>query len=300
MNTLSKKSLGSGSSPPPLPSKASSLSLSPATPRRRPSPRGQSPQTSGGSQPGAQNLWAVTNLAKFLELCHKQINRGVLYNQRYSVVKEAMAEILPAMRTLNPCFTKGGMTTKYRSLLSDYPKVRTLLRPGVQYENETGKFSAPEEIWERFEERYPNLAWVRDDGFPCLNEMKHLWPYISELTIAEAESCNYLALLPEDIHIGVLSRATINQGKRKRPGSERDEDHRPPPGVDGPSSDVPRPLRKYRRVERERRLDDRDVTKCPDGVENLNLSQHEWVRLVDIKTLQGFQRTQPYTVPRMG
>ncbi|KDN65037.1 hypothetical protein CSUB01_08693 [Colletotrichum sublineola] len=248
-NIRALRSLSSRSSRPPLQPRPSS---SPATTRRPPSPHHQSSQASGTPPSGAKDLWAVKNLAKFLELCHRQVNRGVLYSQSVSVVKEAMVEILPAMRTLNPCFTKGGMTLKYRSLLSEYLKVRTLLRPGVEYDNETGEISAPEEIWEVFEARYPDLSWIRDKGFPCMNEMRHLWPFHSEMTIAETESYNYVSLRPEDDN--GLSWATARREKRKRTDLEWNESLRPSSGVSDPSSAAPRP-QKLKRVERKQRYD---------------------------------------------
>ncbi|KAK2024584.1 hypothetical protein LX32DRAFT_656119 [Colletotrichum zoysiae] len=70
----------------------------------------------------------------FLKLCQRQIDRSVLRVKTYAVAKNAVLEILPGTRTLNPCFAKRGG--------------RTLLRPGAEYDDVKGGVSAPEGISE--------------------------------------------------------------------------------------------------------------------------------------------------------
>ncbi|KDN63339.1 hypothetical protein CSUB01_10156 [Colletotrichum sublineola] len=80
------------------------------------------------------------------------------------------------MNEVNPQLSVSALYTKYRHLLAAFRKVKTLIRSGVGYDNDSGIITTSDESWEAFEKRFPQLKSIRSRGFPYMDEMGNLWP----------------------------------------------------------------------------------------------------------------------------
>jgi len=152
-----------------------------------------------------------------------------------------MANILPTLKAAYPGppdFTVTVLVNKYRATSTDYRKVRTLLRSGVGYNNETGIIETLDEKWEVFTKRFPYLKSIRNKGFPYMDEMAVVWP--SEIPtgayIVEANEANNPTEISDGDEEEELVGSRQQQKKRKRP---TDFDPDTNPFASDPSTEVP-------------------------------------------------------------
>ncbi|KAE9574488.1 hypothetical protein CGMCC3_g9422 [Colletotrichum fructicola] len=140
--------------------------------------------------------WKKEYLLRYVLLCTEQVRDGVLINMRAPIVKAGMANILPQLQEAFPGvrFTATALFNKYRSLLSEYRKVRGLLKSGVGYNNASGIVSTTEDAWKEFVALYKNMGWVKSKGFLYMDEMDQLWPNetATGAYITEADDANDL------------------------------------------------------------------------------------------------------------
>ncbi|KAJ0334948.1 hypothetical protein COL154_013591 [Colletotrichum chrysophilum] len=164
-------------------------------------------------------------LRLFLILTQEQVNEGNLPNNRSPYVNRAMGNIVPQMQAEfpePPGYTRKTLVNKFKSLSCEWHKVKSLLRSGVEYDNESGMIYTSEDCWQDFIAKNPYLRAIRKKGFPFIDECRVLWPdqVSTGQYIVEASGANAIEITSDDEdeaeEVGVALGEPSRRQKRKQ------------------------------------------------------------------------------------
>ncbi|KDN60005.1 hypothetical protein CSUB01_08016 [Colletotrichum sublineola] len=134
--------------------------------------------------------------------------------------------------------------------------LKTLIRSGVGYDNNTGIITTSEESWQTFEERFPYLKSIRSKGFPYMDEMGELWPeeVATGRYIVEVDEANNQQEVDEEDEAEEEQQSAV--GNRRKRREEFDPDVNPlsssPPMSESLGDSLQLARRKMTRAGRER------------------------------------------------